>query len=77
MDLRFEPCDGSNKSRRIIKRIVISTARHDKGLEVRKEAGSRHISVEFADPVFDNTFSKGHQESQPRPHQKTISILKI
>jgi 23S rRNA (guanosine2251-2'-O)-methyltransferase len=67
---------------RIIKRIVISTARHDKGLEVRKEAESRHISVEFADPVFfDNSFSKGHQgiaaEASPKDYIDLEDLIDI
>jgi len=78
----LNPVMEAARAGRIIKRIVISTARHDKASEVRKEAESRHIPVEFADPVFfDNTFRKGHQgiaaEASPKDYVDIEDLIDI
>jgi len=50
------------KAGRNIKRIFLSSNRHEKIEEIKKEAGLRNIPVKIADPFFfDRQFSKGHQ----------------
>ncbi len=47
---------------RNIKGIFISSGRHDKVFEIKKEAADRKIPVKISDPIFfDSNFSKGHQ----------------
>jgi len=47
---------------RNIKCILISSSRHDKLINIKKEAEIRNIAVKVSDPVFfDHTFRKGHQ----------------
>ena len=47
---------------RAIKCIHISSGRHDKLIEVKKEIGDQKIPVKITEPgFFDRTFRKGHQ----------------
>ncbi len=50
------------RSGRNIKAVFISSGRHDKVLEIKREAENRHIPLRTADiSFFDGTFPKGHQ----------------
>jgi 23S rRNA (guanosine2251-2'-O)-methyltransferase len=50
------------KAGRNIRCIFLSSHRHDKVTEVKKEADKRKIPLQFADTVFfDSRFRKGHQ----------------
>ena len=50
------------KAGRTIKKIFLSSNRHDKIEGIKKEAGLRKIPVKIAEPFFfDQQFSKGHQ----------------
>jgi 23S rRNA (guanosine2251-2'-O)-methyltransferase len=50
------------KAGRKIKKIFLSSGRHEKASEIRKEAAMRNIPVTIVDPAFlDNMFKKGHQ----------------
>lgn len=42
--------------------IFIASGRHDKLIEIKKEAGKRNIPVKISEPgFFDRSFRKGHQ----------------
>lgn len=50
------------KAGRKIKKIFLSSGRHEKASEIRKEAARRNIPVTIVAPAFlDNIFKKGHQ----------------
>jgi 23S rRNA (guanosine2251-2'-O)-methyltransferase len=50
------------RSGRKIKKIFLSSNRHERVSEIRKEAAIRNIPVALVEPVFlDNIFKKGHQ----------------
>jgi 23S rRNA (guanosine2251-2'-O)-methyltransferase len=50
------------KAGRRIKKIFLSSGRHEKASEIRKEAARRNIPVTIVEPAFlDNIFKKGHQ----------------
>lgn len=47
---------------RNIRTLLISSSRHGKVLEIKKEAEDRKIPFKISDPIFfDSTFPKGHQ----------------
>ena len=49
------------KAGRAIKKIFLSSNRHEKIEGIKKEAGARKIPVKIAEPFFfDQQFSKGH-----------------
>lgn len=50
------------KAGRKIKSLYLSSRRHEKVFEIRREAELRNIPVKTAEPLFfDSTFGKGHQ----------------
>ena len=50
------------KAGRNIKNIYISSNRHHKVFELKKESEFRNIPLKISDPIFFNyTFNKGHQ----------------
>lgn len=58
----FNPLFEAIKAGRKIKKIFLSSGRHEKVSELRNEAAIRNIPVTIVDPAFlDNMFQKGHQ----------------
>ena len=70
------------KSGRNIRGIHLSSGRHEKIYEIKKEAESRNIPVRIADPgFFESTFGKGHQgvaaEVAPKEYISLDELLEI
>jgi len=67
---------------RNIKGIFISSSRHEKVLELKKEAEGRNIAFKILDPnFFDRSFTKGHQgvaaEVSPKGYVSLDELLSI
>jgi 23S rRNA (guanosine2251-2'-O)-methyltransferase len=58
----FNPLFEAIKAGRKIKKIFLSSGRHEKVSEIRNEAAVRNIPITIVEPAFlDNLFQKGHQ----------------
>jgi len=70
------------KAGRDIMSILLSSSRHYKTLDIKKEAEKRKIPIKVLDPVFfDSTFKKGHQgvaaEVFPKGYVRLDELLEI
>jgi len=64
------------KARRGIKTLYVSSGRHEKVLQITREAEIGGIPVEISEPAFfDNHFPKGHQGVAARVLQKAYESL--
>ena len=57
----FNPVVEAIRAGRAIRNIFISSGRHEKVFEIKKEAVSRNIPFNLVAPDFFDAFSKGHQ----------------